>query len=379
MDDELTIAAVGDISLGDHYLCCGFGVHTKTARLGADYFFEHVRTLLRDNDVIFGNLEGVLSSVNFNKHSLKSRQMRGLPESVVALKNAGFNILSLANNHIMQHGKKALMETIDRLEEHNINYCGVKVENKEHDGAFFVENKGVSTCFLSYNDRPEKYLLDKPIYKKFKINNVIKDIDKYKEQADLIIISVHWGDEYLQIPSLEQQEVAHMLVDQGVDVILGHHPHVVQGVEKYKDSLIFYSLGNFVFDMPWNNEANQSIIAKIRFNKLQKKLTYDIIPIKINNNFQPEPMSNIESIKFLKFMQSLSNSIIENRKKYGPHNYKRYYLEKLLNVSKIERKLSHQFWRSNCFRYPSIFLIQYIYEILTRRWHYIKNKVMKRL
>lgn len=373
--EEIKIAAVGDISFGDHYLCCGFGVRSEMIKFGADIVFNHVSAILRNNEIVFGNLEGILSLINFNKNSLISRQMRGLPESATAMKNAGFTVVSLANNHIMQHGRKALIETIKLLETNGIGYCGIEVENNDSDGAFLTQNKGISICFLSYNDRPDKYLLDSPIYKRFKIDEVLKSVAFYRQRVDLIIISIHWGDEYIQIPSSEQQLAAHNLIDNGADVILGHHPHVIQGVERYKNGLIFYSLGNFVFDMPWYHEANRSFIAKISFNKLQNKLSYEIVPVKIKSDYQPEPISNYEGPDFLGHIKTLSNTIIENRNNFTPDGYRKYYLKKLNDVAKQERKLSHRFWVRNLLRYPVLLLPQYVYEILIRRFHCLLNKI----
>lgn len=371
------LGAVGDISLGDSYLCCGLGVRSKIERFGTRYIFENIKEILIKNDLLFGNLEGVISSYNFEKYRLESMQMRGNPESVDILKEGGFTVLSLANNHIMQFGKEAVIDTIKLLEANGIGYCGIKGESNGRSDPCIIDKEGKSFCFFAYNVRPRQYFVDDPICAEFRIEEALRDLREYRDEVDFIVVSLHWGDEFIQIPSLEQQTIAHRLVDNGVDVIFGHHPHVVQGVEDYNRGLIFYSLGNFVFDMPWFYEANRSFIAKIGIQNFQKELNYEIIPIKINRNYQPELMSSSEGDIFLQKLDLLSKRILGDRKRFNSRDYLEYYLKKLSIQTRFERKLSHKFWVANIFRFPLILIIQYAYEILKRRIRYliVKRKI----
>jgi poly-gamma-glutamate synthesis protein (capsule biosynthesis protein) len=362
--EEIVIGAVGDISFGDGYLCCGFGVRSRMEQCGPEYIFDEIKSDLLDNDLLFGNLEGVLSSSNFKRYSLKSFQMRGKENSIVSLRDGGFTVLSLANNHIMQHGKVAVLDTVKLLNLNGISSCGIRTNDGTCGKPYIFCQDGISIAFLAYNARPKQYFTDNPLDIPFTIDDALTDVREFKDKVHLMVVSMHWGDEFIHIPSAAQQAIAHQLVDSGVNLILGHHPHVMQGVEQYKEGLIFYSLGNFVFDMPWYPDSNKSCIARIKFHKLKKKLSYEIIPIKINGNYQPEVMSEKDGAEFLKRVEYLSNLIAEINRKY---NYEEYYVTQLNHFTRRERSLSHKYWLSNIRRYPAFFLVQYMLEVLMRR------------
>ena len=362
--EEIIIGAVGDISFGDGYLCCGFGVRSKMEQFGPEYIFEKVRSDLLGNDLLFGNLEGVLSSSNFNRYSLKSFQMRGRENGVVALRDAGFTILSLANNHIMQHGKAAVLNTVNLLNLNGIGSCGIGMSDVISRRPYIFSQDGISIAFFAYNARPKQYFIDHPLDISFNIDDALTDVREFKDKVDLMVVSMHWGDEFIHIPSAAQQEIGHQLVDSGVDLILGHHPHVIQGVEQYKEGLIFYSLGNFVFDMPWYPDSNKSLIAKIKFHKLKKKLSYEVVPVRINRNYQPELMPEKDGAEILKHVEYLSNLITDSNEVY---NSGQYYIEQLDQFARKERSLSHKYWLSNIHQYPLFFLIQYLLEVFIRR------------
>ena len=170
--------------------------------MASGFPFEHVAPVLRDGHIIFGNLACVLSNNNFVKGRLSSLQLRGSPDSANGLKQAGFNVVSVTNNHSMDHGIEAFEETIETLRVRNIMPVGL------------IDSSG--NCIPHVVQRAGVFL--------------------------------HWGNEYIQRPSPEQVRLAHTLIDNGADIISGHHPHCLQGIENYKSRLIVYSLGNFVFD-----------------------------------------------------------------------------------------------------------------------------------
>jgi len=383
MSKKIRIAAVGDISLGDEYLRYGCGVRAQIEKHGATYIFKYIIPSLSHHDIIFGNLECVLSSHNFNRNKLSSYQMRGDPIAVEGLKKAGFNILSVANNHIMQHGHHAMIETCNLLWQHGIAYCGLEAAYNSNKSCNIVETKDVKVCFLAYNDRPQQFFLNQPIYKRFELNSVLNEVEFYRQQVDIIIISLHWGEEFVDFPSPEQRNIAHQLISGGVDVIFGHHPHVVQGVERYHNGLIFYSLGNFVFDLTWYPQSNQTIIASLDYDIQSKLFEYRIIPVKINNNFQPVLMEHNESERFLNYFNSISRKLLINSK--FPSEISSIEYEKLVTKkNSLERKLSHTFWCKNILNYPLIIIIQYLFDIIARRFKSIcchiarKIKLLKR-
>ena len=364
--DIIKIAAVGDISLGDEYLRYGCGVRAKIQQEGTDFIFQHVSEQLSRHDLVFGNLEGVLSSENFNKYKLSSCPMRGLPEAAESLTKAGFTILSLANNHIMQHGRKAVVETYDLLKEKNIACCGLNGVTGQSLPNGVFERKGVKIGFMAYNAHSQQYFIDDPVYKRFELHAVIEDLKKHKKSVDVIIVSLHWGDEFVSVPSPTQQDIAHELIDAGADVILGHHPHVVQGIEKYQTGLIFYSLGNFVFDLSWYPKSNDTFIASLSYDIANNRFDYEIIPVRINNNFQPEILNGSEAQKSINHLHTISKKIIDNASKNKTLFDKQY--ESMVRVAESqERRLSHAFWRKHFWRYPAVIILQYVKDIAKRR------------
>lgn len=293
--------------LGDLPQCYGFGVGSKISKFGPDFPFEYCADELNKADILFGNLEVVLSGFDITKDEFAAINLRAQPNTVTGLINAGFDVLSLANNHIMQHGMKALKETLDILTANGIKSTGIKFPDKQITNYCIVERNGISIGFLGYNFRPRQYCFDTPPYVEGKIETIRDDISKLKVKSDIIVVSVHWGDEFIDYPSLEQINLAHRIIDCGADIILGHHPHILQGVEKYKNGVIAYSLGNFIFDM-WQKRFRKTMILKLIVSK-KGKIDYEIVPVIINSSFQPRIAEGNHSISILEQINSLSQKI----------------------------------------------------------------------
>jgi len=281
--------AVGDIILGDHPHFYGIGVRSAIEK-NKLYIFEKVEHIFSEGDIVFGNLETVLSDYGKTK-SYKSLILRGKPEFVEQLKKGHFNLINIANNHIQQHGKQCLFDTIDILQKREIRIIGL--DNLQPQ--VISSPKGIKLGFLGYSLRPEQYEKD-AIYSLADKNKIISDINRIKEKVNYIVISLHWGDEYITFPSAEQIDLAHKIIDAGADVIIGHHPHVLQPIESYNNKIIAYSLGNFVSDM-YLDATKNSAILKIIFDK-EGIRDCCLIPIYINNNFQPEPMADNKQYDF---------------------------------------------------------------------------------
>lgn len=283
-DELVSIAAVGDVMLGDRPLMVGLGVRSCIENSNSYDPFSEVGAYLKKQDIVFGNLESVISDDGINEYNYKSVQMRGASASVKLLKNAGFNIMSVANNHLMQHGDGAFFETIDLLKENGIDPLGC-VDSYGKSIPKYKNIKGMILCFVGFSLRPEKYAL-KAKYAQGEFIEILKCVKEYKKKCDFLVLSLHWGDEYVFWPSKEQIRQARLLVDQGASLILGHHPHVVQGIEIYNNSIIAYSLGNFVFDV-WQKRLRQTFILVI---KLKKNLIPGFlrIPVCIDHKFRPK-------------------------------------------------------------------------------------------
>jgi len=339
MQNKIVITAVGDIMLGDLPICNGFGVGSTVKKHGSKFIFEKIKDEL-SGDIVFGNLEAVLSNENKNIFSIKSMSLRGSPKSIEGLKYAGFNILSLANNHSLEHGYEALYDTIDLLNNNDIMPIGVGREKEiaRKPTVFNIKTKKIA--FLSYCLRP-----DETAYRSIKNKeDILDDIEDIRRDVDHIILSLHWGDEFVQFPAPWQIDFAHKLIDNGVSIIIGHHPHVLQGIEMYNGGIIAYSLGNFVFDM-WHEEEKIGGILKMY---LGEDVRYDFIKTYINNQFQPIPMKNADLPEVRKMDEEEYRESVNYLHNRHLKDYRKFFMSHLLKYNKMV--LCSLIWNSLKFR-----------------------------
>ena len=242
--------------------------------------FKHVKQITRQGDIGFCQLE-----TNLSLRGTASPQarlpMRAHPESAIAIRDAGFNVVSFAGNHCMDWGREAFFETIESLEEQGISVIGVGKNIEEARRPALLEIKGTKIAFLAYNsilpmaywaevDRPgcvpmrawtfyEQIEHDQPgtpcrthtFPHKEDLKAMVEDIQKAKSENDIVILSMHWGIHFVPAHLADyQREIARVAIDCGADLILGHHPHILKGIEVYKGKIITYSLGNFAIEQP---------------------------------------------------------------------------------------------------------------------------------
>jgi gamma-polyglutamate biosynthesis protein CapA len=284
--DGVRLAAVGDIMLGDLPACSGFGVGSTIRRNGPTFPFERARGVLADCDLLFGNLEVVISAFDRDRDPFEAVHFRAQPEAVDGLVAAGFHVLNLANNHIMQHGRSAVLETVELLGQHEIGFIGIEDQGTAIDNFLVRSTNGIRVGFLGYNFRPLQYFFDPPMYVEGTTERVETEIERHRSEVDWLVVSLHWGEEFVDRPSAEQVHQARRFVDAGADVILGHHPHVVQGVEQYRGRVIAYSLGDFIFDL-WQPRLRETVILRVDLED-RRELRYEITPARINRHWQPE-------------------------------------------------------------------------------------------
>jgi poly-gamma-glutamate synthesis protein (capsule biosynthesis protein) len=334
--------------LGDHPHYLGIGVRSTIEKKQL-YIFEKVEKVLSEADIVFGNLETVIS--DYGKiNSYESLILRGKPEFVEQLRRGHFNVINVANNHIQQHGKQCLFDTVSVLQQNGIRLIGI--DNLQPQ--IIYSSKGIKFGFLGYSLRPEQYD-NEVIYSQGNKEKIISDISKIRKTVDYLIVSLHWGDEYISFPSVQQINLAHEIIDAGVDIIIGHHPHVLQPVEKYKNRIIAYSLGNFVSDM-CSDVAKKSAILKIIFDKKSIK-DVDLIPIYINKNYQPEILADEKEI---------IPQIVETGKLLNSLNSQDY--ERILKQSlKRDRIEYFKFLTRNFYRFPVSTSFKIIYLAIRRR------------
>ena len=208
---------------------------------------------------------------------------------VEGLSYVGFDVLSIANNHIWDWGSVALVQTADLLHSENIETVGAgKDFNFANAPAIFTAHD-LKIGYLGYtNLYAESFSAHggNPGVSDFNPEKIRDRIRDLKSQSDIVVVSLHWGEEYTPGPSEWQREFAHSLVDVGADFVIGHHPHVIQEIEHYKDGWIAYSLGNFVFDQNFSEETTEGLLLKAVLNRREIK-EVQTVKIKISESFQP--------------------------------------------------------------------------------------------
>ena len=249
--------------------------------------FLKISETLRSADFTFGNLEGPISDRGRNQGSKFS--FRVDPEAVEGLKFAGFDMVSLANNHILDWGVEALAQTVSILHANGIKSVGAGRNYTEANNPVFAEIGNTKIAFFAYtNFYPENLLAteNRGGVSSFNLEEIKANIKNARSRTDLVVVSLHWGDEYKLRSSPTQQGIAHALIEAGADLIVGHHPHVAQEVERYKDGWILYSLGNFVFDQYLWDETKKGLMAKVTLED-KKISSLELKTVKLNGTFQP--------------------------------------------------------------------------------------------
>lgn len=248
----MRIAAVGDLQLGDSPSCVGFGFRS---RYGLDRLADAlagVRSTLIDADLVFGNLETPLSDRGLVTGSWARYQLRGSPSYARSLRAAGFTVVSIANNHAAQHGVDAFHDTRRVLAEAGIASCGARGTGPwACDPLVLPGPAGFTVGVLGYCLRPRQYGSDEPPYAEGEPQTIRGDVARLRPTVDAVMVSLHWGEEFVNVPSAAEVGLGRSLIDAGAALVIGHHPHVVRPIECYGHGLIAYSLGNFAGDMVW--------------------------------------------------------------------------------------------------------------------------------
>lgn len=251
------------------------------------YPFRSVAEEIQKADLAFGNLEGPISARGNNQGSIYS--FRADPKTVDGLTFAGFDVMSLANNHIWDWGRLALEDTFTILREKGIDAVGAGRNEAEANAPVIREVNGTKIAFLAYTNLYLKSLQARSSstgISNSEKENIIAQIRKLNNEVDVIIVSFHWGDEYQTMVNPAQRELAQAFVGAGADLVVGHHPHVIQEVEKYGEGWIAYSLGNFVFDQSFSQETMKglAVIATIKDKRI---VDLEEKQVMISNTFQP--------------------------------------------------------------------------------------------
>ncbi|MGX5452565.1 capsular polyglutamate synthetase CapA [Bacillus cereus] len=289
--EKLTMTMVGDIMMGRH-------VKEIVERYGTDYVFRHVSSYLKNSDYVSGNFEHPVlleDKKNYQKAN-KNIHLGAKEETVKAVKEAGFTILNLANNHMTDYGVKGTIDTIKAFKAADLDYVGAGENLKDVKNIVYQNINGVRVATLGFTDafvagaiatkeQPGALSMNPDVL----FQQISKAKDPKKGNADLVVVNTHWGEEYDNKPSPRQEALAKAMVDAGADIIVGHHPHVLQSFDVYKQGIIFYSLGNFVFDQGWTRTKDSALVQyHLRDNGTA---ILDVVPLNIQEG-SPKPVTS---------------------------------------------------------------------------------------
>jgi poly-gamma-glutamate capsule biosynthesis protein CapA/YwtB (metallophosphatase superfamily) len=301
--EKIVLTAVGDIMLA------GSGVATFAKR-GYEYPFAATERELRRADITVGNLEAPLSRKG-TEFTGKKFRFKASPKAAAALRAAGFSVVTLANNHIMDFGSVGLQETMENLASEKISFTGAGENLAAARRPALVERKGMKIAFLAYSlTQPLEFFAAEsragtaPGYSRL----FREDIRQAKLIADYVVVSFHWGAELATFPKSYQVDAGRRAIDAGADLVIGHHPHVLQGVERYRRGLILYSLGNFAFGST-SRHADTSIIARITLDGAVKEV--ELLPLNVLNShvrFKPEILKGTRGRAVISRLNELSRS-----------------------------------------------------------------------
>lgn len=297
-DEQLSLAAVGDVFLGSL----------------PENTMDKVLPILGEHDLRFCVLEGPVSDRGEDWPGKMSVHRSGT-STMAAVKKAGFDVVTVANNHILDLQRDAFLDTLELLDENGIKYVGGGTDIVSARKPVIIEKKGCRIAFLGYasfyprgfqatETRPgiaqvrANPLYPPPHMDEEDVEHVLSNIKQTKEQADVVAVAYHWGISHTRTLTTYQKALAHLSVDAGADLVLGGHPHILQGIEVYKGKVICYSFGNFVFewvrsfaDAPFSNTIRETMLLTclIRDNKLQGVYFRPVVINSVGEHILAEP------------------------------------------------------------------------------------------
>lgn len=296
---SITLSFAGDITLGN-YVGQGYtgSFNEKYTTVDSSYFLENVKSVFEEDDLTICNLEGPLTTQT--SYQDKTYAFSGDPEYAQILVDGDVDVVTLANNHSYDYYEAGFEETKETLDDYEIDYFGYS--------EYVVEEvKGIKIGFIGLSF-PSEY---------GELTTSLVNTLKEEEGCALIILYVHWGIERDEAPSSSQVALAHEWIDHGIDLVIGSHPHVVQGIEEYNGCNIVYSLGNFCFGGNKNPDDKDSMIYQQTFtfedgelvSQESNVIACSISSTSSSNNFQPTLLSGDEEERVLEKIESRSELI----------------------------------------------------------------------
>jgi poly-gamma-glutamate capsule biosynthesis protein CapA/YwtB (metallophosphatase superfamily) len=295
-----SVIVAGDIMLGGR-------AKKAVAEFGPDYPFDGVLPLLRRAPIVLGNLEGPFAEkARKQQRNFSYRVDVSLAGS---LSRAGINVVTLANNHLMDCGRSGVLETLDVLSHAKVFALGAGTNERAAHAPVIRQAGGIRIGLLGYYwNRRTAATVDKPGSAMDPPEALETDIRALREHADRIVVTFHWGVPYEREPSSDDRTKAHFAVDCGADAVVGHHPHIVQPFEIYRGCPIFYSVGNFAFGS--GNSRAEGLLVGLRFEDY--KTVVNVYPLYVKNrdprvNYQPKVLAGKAAERVLTELMKISS------------------------------------------------------------------------
>jgi len=313
--DEVRLAFVGDILLAA-------SVEALMNKNGMAYPYEMALPYLQGPDLTAGNLENPITTRGTPAED-KQFVFKGSPSLLPSLKEAGIDVVSVANNHTLDQGVEGLLDTIAHLEEAGVANMG---GGKDADEAFrpaVLEANGISVAYFGLSrvvpDVSWKAGANQPgVAETYDSTRAMKEIAAARDQYDLIVVYAHWGEEKSFHPRAYEKRLARDYIDAGADLVVGAHPHVLQGFEQYKGKWIAYSLGNFIFNMTSTEETKDTgVLDAVCSRDGECRLQFH--PMRVKQPSQPTPIEGEEAKRLLDWVESISfNAKIDDEGRITP-------------------------------------------------------------
>lgn len=297
---DISVSAAGDCTIG-YDLDFGYknSYNDFVTRHGYDYPLQNVKAIFEKDDLTIVNLETTLTDAT--SRAVKEFKFKGEPEYTRILEAGSVETVNISNNHIYDYLEKGYNDTISNLKDKGIGYFG-------DPHKYVKEIKGVKIGCLGYTGWSSSKKVKEKIY---------HDIQELKQECKIVIVSFHWGIERDNYPNSTQKDLGRFSIDSGADLVLGHHPHVIQGIETYKGKHIVYSMGNFSYGGHKNPDDKDTFIFSVRFRVSGKQvytLESEIIPCLISstnshNNYQPTPLRDEEGERVMNRLKKYSSAL----------------------------------------------------------------------
>lgn len=345
------------------------------------------KSIIKEHDIFCCNLEGAITTKADKPIKKVGPIIQNNSIAVKDLINSGCNMFCLANNHIFDYGLSGLNNTISFLDNSNVIHIGAGNNKKQIYSPYIYENDNIKIGFINVAENGFGASIDLPFGYSYafdsKIENIIKST---KEITDFVVLISHIGAELWDVPLPEVKDLYKRFLDCGADVIIGHHPHVPQGWEVYENGIVFYSLGNFIFDKGKGIQNKSSFSVSIEFNKNQK-IKYNIVPTEFDNYSLKINRTDYSYLAELITNKELYNDVLEKQLKKAYEHYKAAYYKVVSHDRGSLKELIKGFIKRYIFRqkFQNIWLYHNI-NIETHLWickrvsrMIIENEIAKEL